>query len=170
MRPAYGLTDPYDARRFLSEESPATRFVPSGNASRDAGKITNVHNLTSPYRSEHSPRPSGDEALAALTLLADLRDWLADVEPDLIQAARSAGVTWDALAPVLRVGDRRAAQRASCRPPLVTARPPTPARTSPRTSRTSPTTSPPPQMSPRPPGGTGTTATCACGARTASGA
>jgi hypothetical protein len=115
VRPAYDLTTPYDARHFLSEESPNTRFVPSGNATHDAGKITNVHNLTSPYRSEHSPRPSGDEALAALTLLADLRDWLADVEPDLIQAARDAGVTWEALAPVLRVGDRRAAQRRHAR-------------------------------------------------------
>ncbi|MFC5821048.1 hypothetical protein [Nonomuraea harbinensis] len=38
------------------------------------------------------PRPG-------LPLLADLRDWLADVEPDLIAAARDAGVTWEALAP-----------------------------------------------------------------------
>ncbi|TMR88787.1 hypothetical protein [Nonomuraea basaltis] len=81
VRPAYDLTAPYDARRFLSEESPNTRFVPSGNATHDAGNITNVHNLTSPYRSQYSPRPSGDEALAALTLLADLRDWLATSSP-----------------------------------------------------------------------------------------
>ncbi|MEU8364937.1 hypothetical protein AB0C27_53880 [Nonomuraea sp. NPDC048882] len=57
-------------------------------------------NLTSPYRFTDSPRPSGDEALAALTLLASLRDWLADVEPALIAAARDAGVTWDVLARV----------------------------------------------------------------------
>ncbi|MER6002568.1 hypothetical protein ABT120_28615 [Nonomuraea angiospora] len=111
MRPAYDLT----TRAFLQEESPNTRFVPSGLAVHDAGKVTNVHQLTDPYRSESSPRPSGDEALAALTLLADLRDWLADVEPDLITAARDAGVTWEALAPVLRVGDRRAAQRRHAR-------------------------------------------------------
>ncbi|MEV1005225.1 hypothetical protein [Nonomuraea sp. NPDC050202] len=47
--------------------------------------------------------------------MANLRDWLADVEPDLIAAARDAGVTWEALAPVLRVGDRRAAQRRHAR-------------------------------------------------------
>ncbi|MGP3920543.1 hypothetical protein [Nonomuraea sp. 10N515B] len=115
MRPAYDLTDPDDARRFLREESPNTRFVPPGYAVHDAGDITNVHTMTSPYRSEYSPRPSGDEALAALTLLHDLRNWLGDVEPDLIQAARDADVTWDALAPVLRVGDRRAAQRRHAR-------------------------------------------------------
>ncbi|GAA2820764.1 hypothetical protein [Nonomuraea rubra] len=98
MRPAYDLTNPYDARRFLIEESPNTRFVPSGHATHDAGKITNVHNLTDPGRFDDA-RPSGDEALAALTLLADLRGWLADVEPDLIAAARDAGVTWDARPP-----------------------------------------------------------------------
>ncbi|MEU8360451.1 hypothetical protein AB0C27_31030 [Nonomuraea sp. NPDC048882] len=67
--------------------------------------------MTSPYRSKDGPRPSGDEALAALTLLAELRDWLTEVEPDLIDATRQAGVTWEELAPVLRVADRRAAQR-----------------------------------------------------------
>jgi hypothetical protein len=41
----------------------------------------------------------------------DLRDWLAEAEPALIEAAREAGVTWEQLAPVLRVGDRRTAQR-----------------------------------------------------------
>ncbi|MEV4840543.1 hypothetical protein AB0K05_38995 [Nonomuraea sp. NPDC049486] len=46
--------------------------MPSGNAARDAGKVTNVHQLTNPYRFHDSPRPSGDEALAALTLLAEL--------------------------------------------------------------------------------------------------
>jgi hypothetical protein len=33
-------------------------------------------------------QPDGDEALAALTLVADLRDWLAEIEPRLIDAAR----------------------------------------------------------------------------------
>ncbi|MFB4276911.1 hypothetical protein ACBJ59_16580 [Nonomuraea sp. MTCD27] len=80
----------------------------------DARKITNVRNLTAPYRFDDT-RPPGDEALAALTLPADLRDWLTDVEPDLIAAARDADVTWKALAPVLRVGDRRAAQRRHAR-------------------------------------------------------
>jgi hypothetical protein len=117
VKPAYDLTSPHDARRFLRDESPNTRFVPSGYATHDARHITNVHVMTSPYRYEDSPRPTGDEALAALTLLADLRDWLADIEPDLIDAARQAGVTWEELAPVLRVADRRAAQRRRARRP-----------------------------------------------------
>ncbi len=52
---------------------------------------------------------------ACLTLVADLRDWLDEVEPRLIGAARTAGVTWQQLAGVLRVGDRRAAQRRASR-------------------------------------------------------
>ncbi|MGP3937846.1 amidohydrolase family protein [Nonomuraea sp. KM88] len=58
-----GLTGPAadapgsdDARRFLREKSPNTRFVPPGHAVHDAGDITNVHTMTSPYRSEYSPR------------------------------------------------------------------------------------------------------------------
>ncbi|MFI7709083.1 hypothetical protein [Nonomuraea sp. NPDC049480] len=84
--------------------------MPSGFAVHHARAVTNVYDLTRPYRSPNAYRPSGDEALAALTLLADLRDWLTDVEPALIQAARDAGVTWDQLAPILRVGARRAAR------------------------------------------------------------
>ncbi|WP_329431107.1 hypothetical protein OG339_48955 (plasmid) [Streptosporangium sp. NBC_01495] len=48
-------------------------------------------------------------------MLATLRDWLADAEPDLIDVARRAGVTWEELAPVLRIADRRAAQRRRAR-------------------------------------------------------
>ncbi|MFI9552900.1 hypothetical protein [Nonomuraea endophytica] len=66
-------------------------------------RLINIHDKTNPYR------PSGDEALAALTLLAVLRDWPAEAEPDLIEAARAAGVTWEQLAPMLRVGARPSA-------------------------------------------------------------
>ncbi len=62
-----------------------------------------------------SAQPTADEALTALTLLASLRDWLARIEPRLIDAARAQGVTWEALAGVLRVGDRRADQRRASR-------------------------------------------------------
>jgi hypothetical protein len=44
-----------------------------------------------------------------------LRDWLADVEPELIEGARAAGVTWDQLATVLGASDRRAAHRRAAR-------------------------------------------------------
>ncbi|MEV6040548.1 hypothetical protein AB0L65_56235 [Nonomuraea sp. NPDC052116] len=54
-----------------------------------------MHVLTSPHRSPAATGPPGDEGLAALTLLADLRDWPADVEPDLIAAARDGRVTWE---------------------------------------------------------------------------
>ncbi|MGP4103247.1 hypothetical protein [Nonomuraea sp. KM90] len=115
VRPAFDLTVSHEARAFLWEESPNTQFVPAGNAVHDVRAVTNVYDLTSSHRLPGSYRPSGDEALAALTLLAGLRDWLAEVEPALIEAAREAGVTWEQLAPVLRVGDRRAAQRQHAR-------------------------------------------------------
>ncbi|WUI03991.1 hypothetical protein OHR68_20070 [Spirillospora sp. NBC_00431] len=40
-----------------------------------------------------------------------LHDWLTELKPDFIAAARAAGAIWEQLAPVLRVGDRRAGQR-----------------------------------------------------------
>ncbi|MFF5211197.1 hypothetical protein [Streptosporangium sp. NPDC000396] len=115
MRPAYDLTDSHEARAFLREEAPNTQFMSAGNAVHDARAVTNVYDLTGPSRSSGSYRPSGDEALVALTLLAGSRDWLAEAEPALIEAVREAGVTWEQLAPVLRVGDRRAAQRRHAR-------------------------------------------------------
>lgn len=53
--------------------------------------------------------PTGDEALARLTLAGDLRDWLAEVEPWLITAAwRPASPRRSS--PLLCGSDRRAAQ------------------------------------------------------------
>ncbi|MBB5081468.1 hypothetical protein [Nonomuraea endophytica] len=103
-RPAYDLTQPGQALAFLGEAR-HTRFVPSGSGMHQLQRLINIHDLTNPRRSADSHQPSGDQALAALTLLAVLRDWLAEAEPDLIEAAGAAGVTWAQLAPVLRVGD-----------------------------------------------------------------
>lgn len=53
----------------------------------------------------------GDRLLAALTGLHELRAALAAWEPELITAARAAGVSWAALAPALGVTSRQAAER-----------------------------------------------------------
>ncbi|GGL57117.1 hypothetical protein GCM10014719_68160 [Planomonospora parontospora subsp. antibiotica] len=113
MRPAYDLTDPYDAARFLREEGVgAARYQPPGNEPGWAKLVASASQFTEVRPDDpHRPRLSGDDALAALTLLAALRDWLSAVESDFIGAARAAGATWEELAPVLRVAARRAAQR-----------------------------------------------------------
>ncbi|MFE1377965.1 type III effector protein [Streptomyces sp. NPDC058740] len=58
-----------------------------------------------------APRASSEEALAALLLLRELREQLADWEPGLIEAARDAGASWAELAPPLGVTSRQAAER-----------------------------------------------------------
>lgn len=57
------------------------------------------------------PGPGRTELVAALTALRELRDELASWEPELIAAARSAGVSWADLAPALGVRSRQAAER-----------------------------------------------------------
>ena len=57
------------------------------------------------------PGRGGTELVAALTALRELRDELASWEPELIAAARSAGVSWANLAPALGVRSRQAAER-----------------------------------------------------------
>jgi hypothetical protein len=52
-----------------------------------------------------------DELLAALVSLRAMRDALAAWEPELMTAARAAGVSWAALAPALGVASRQAAER-----------------------------------------------------------
>ncbi|MFH8739376.1 MULTISPECIES: type III effector protein [unclassified Streptomyces] len=54
---------------------------------------------------------SGDQALAALLLLRELREQLAEWEPGLIEAARAAGTSWADLAHPLGVASRQAAER-----------------------------------------------------------
>ncbi|WP_426502173.1 hypothetical protein ACPPVO_31510 [Dactylosporangium sp. McL0621] len=49
--------------------------------------------------------------LDALTLLQAVRAALDAIEPDLVAAARRAGVSWQALAPALGVASRQAAER-----------------------------------------------------------
>ncbi|MGW2257729.1 type III effector protein [Streptomyces sp. NPDC001780] len=56
-------------------------------------------------------RTSTEQALAALLLLREVRDQLADWEPRLIEAARDAGASWAELAHPLGVASRQAAER-----------------------------------------------------------
>jgi hypothetical protein len=61
-----------------------------------------------------STDPDADRVTAlleALTLLRELRDQIADWEPELITAARAAGASWVQLAPALGVTSRQAAER-----------------------------------------------------------
>ncbi|MFK4098492.1 type III effector protein [Streptomyces sp. NPDC019531] len=63
---------------------------------------------------EERPEPEqagSQEALAALLLLREVRDQLADWEPGLIEAAREAGASWADLARPLGVSSRQAAER-----------------------------------------------------------
>ncbi|MDX3457395.1 type III effector protein [Streptomyces sp. ME02-8801-2C] len=62
--------------------------------------------------SEWPGRPPGSEqALAALLLLREVRDQLAEWEPGLIEEAREAGASWADLAHPLGVSSRQAAER-----------------------------------------------------------
>jgi hypothetical protein len=55
--------------------------------------------------------PPAAQALSALLALRQLRDQLDAWEPELIATARTAGVSWAELAPVLGVASRQAAER-----------------------------------------------------------
>jgi hypothetical protein len=112
MDPAYDLTTVESAERYLRDHSFCVRQHPAGHQHVYAGWVTSIAELT---RWPGDRVPAGDEALAALTLVADLRDWLTEAEPRLIAAARAQGVTWQQLAGVLRVGGRGAAQRRAAR-------------------------------------------------------
>lgn len=57
------------------------------------------------------PGTSAAELLAALVQLRQLREQLEGWEPGLIDAARTAGVSWAELAPAMGVASRQAAER-----------------------------------------------------------
>src|SRR5690242_3298882 len=57
------------------------------------------------------PASGSARFLTALALLRELRAELATWEPDLIDAARRQGASWEQLAPALGVASRQAAER-----------------------------------------------------------
>jgi hypothetical protein len=99
-------------RRFLDDDQRARQVAPRLEP-RMLEHLAVIASWTRWPREDRTP--SGDEALAALILLAALRDWLAETEPGLISTARDAGVTWEELAGVLRAARRRAARRRAAR-------------------------------------------------------
>lgn len=58
-----------------------------------------------------SDEVSGDQLITALKGVRSMRDRLAVWEPELISAARKAGLSWTSLAPALGVASRQAAER-----------------------------------------------------------
>jgi hypothetical protein len=73
-----------------------------------AGALRRIHETVEAARAGAA---SQDRLLSALAGLRVLREELARWEPELITAARSAGVSWVALAPALGVASRQAAER-----------------------------------------------------------
>lgn len=61
--------------------------------------------------SESGHQTGSEQALAALLLLREVRDQLAEWEPGLIEEAREAGASWADLAHSLGVSSRQAAER-----------------------------------------------------------
>jgi hypothetical protein len=72
-----------------------------------------LHTARTSRDAEHpEPGQAGSEqALAALLLLREVRDQLAEWEPGLIEEARAAGASWADLAHPLGVSSRQAAER-----------------------------------------------------------
>ncbi|MER6443452.1 type III effector protein [Streptomyces sp. NPDC001185] len=60
---------------------------------------------------ESTPGNDAQQAIAALLLLREVREQLADWEPALIETARQAGASWADLAHPLGVSSRQAAER-----------------------------------------------------------
>jgi hypothetical protein len=75
--------------------------------------VAEVMRLTAAVTNRRRPvdAPTGEELLACLDQLRWLQRELSAAEPRLIAAARNLGVSWQALAPVLGVASRQAAER-----------------------------------------------------------
>jgi hypothetical protein len=80
--------------------------------------MAGIENVTQEVRAAldaiHGSAPGSarvEALLSALTALRELRDHIAEWEPELITAARADGASWAALAPALGVASRQAAER-----------------------------------------------------------
>jgi len=84
-------------------------LIPPADALR---RLTGVlRTRASAGSTEPAEAASADELLEALHQLRHLRDCLNTWEPQLIDAARTAGTSWAQLAPALGVATRQAAER-----------------------------------------------------------
>ncbi|WP_425578626.1 type III effector protein [Streptomyces gulbargensis] len=99
MRPVAGTDRP------LSLYAALAALATIDEAVREAGTAD------APGPATGAEPPSSEQALAALLLLRELRERLADWEPGLIETAREAGASWADLAGPLGVTSRQAAER-----------------------------------------------------------
>ncbi|MDN3023407.1 type III effector protein [Streptomyces sp. S.PB5] len=70
-----------------------------------------LHTARTTSKGAPPDRTSSEQALAALLLLREAREQLAEWEPGLIETAREAGASWAELAHPLGVSSRQAAER-----------------------------------------------------------
>lgn len=99
------------------QPTPRARGLTSTSFLAAAAALSTIHDAlhtaqTSHDREQSTPgQASSEQALAALLLLREVRDQLAEWEPGLIEAAREAGASWADLAHPLGVSSRQAAER-----------------------------------------------------------
>jgi hypothetical protein len=75
------------------------------------GPIEVLHEVHAAVADARAGSADGERLLETLTALRILREEISGWEPELITAARAAGVSWTALAPALGVASRQAAER-----------------------------------------------------------
>ncbi|MFE0514270.1 type III effector protein [Streptomyces sp. NPDC058964] len=96
------------------QPTPGARGLSFLAAAAALNSISEALRTAQAARAEEYPEPSQagpEQALAALLLLREVRDQLAEWEPGLIEAAREAGASWADLAHPLGVSSRQAAER-----------------------------------------------------------
>jgi hypothetical protein len=77
----------------------------------DQGPVGAVRGVQVAVADARTGAADSERLLAALVALRALREEISAWEPELITAAREAGVSWTALAPALGVASRQAAER-----------------------------------------------------------
>ncbi|WUH48644.1 type III effector protein [Streptomyces sp. NBC_00443] len=99
------------------QPTPRARGLTSASFIATAAALNSIHEALHAARSNRdgkrtgSDQASSEQALAALLMLREARDQLAEWEPGLIEAAREAGASWADLAHPLGVSSRQAAER-----------------------------------------------------------
>ena len=99
------------------DDAPTPRGLTPASFLAAAAALNTIHEaLHTTQTTQDGTRPGPDQAdseqaLAALLLLREAREQLAEWEPGLIEAAREAGASWADLAHPLGVSSRQAAER-----------------------------------------------------------